>query len=367
MTASTGNYLYRLDHLRFFAALLVMLFHFRNGSELTYLHDNSLRDMLILCIASGKDGVSLFLVLSGFLFTYLAQGGAKPIVYSKFIYNRILRIYPLLTLIFLAIICVQREQSTPMDVLRLLLLQLNTGQHGTGWGNDALPIGLIWTVAVEFQFYLLFPVLMRYVREQGYWPLLGVIALLNMFKLLIMLRSGNQIYFELYHSTLGRLDQFLVGIISAMLYLRHPQVVKTLFTTYGWPILGALVLLFLLYFRLEFGHITLLHAVPGFFIEAVLWALVILTYIHLNLRLHPRLNRLLCALGERSYSIYLLHFMLGEELLKHIKIEQFGILANGVLNTLFLVLPITLIVADIAYRCVERPFMAMRVGYFKTS
>jgi len=78
MLSYNTEYYPRLDHLRFFAAMIVVIGH-----------------SLSLPFNIGHSGVTLFFVLSGFIFTLITNGGEKKIDYKKFIYNRILRIYPL--------------------------------------------------------------------------------------------------------------------------------------------------------------------------------------------------------------------------------------------------------------------------------
>lgn len=99
-------YLSRLDHLRFFAAFLLVVHHFRGN--LDYDSGMNFLSFIMLWLNNGSTGVSLFLVLSGYLFCILCKAGEYKIVYSKFIKNRILRIFPLLTVLFFCILCVSR-------------------------------------------------------------------------------------------------------------------------------------------------------------------------------------------------------------------------------------------------------------------
>ena len=161
MKSANLAYFSRLDHLRLVASLWVFVFHLRFAGDFPRA-GNDLTDpveILKLWVDNGQVGVSLFLVLSGFLFCLIGLNSARPIRYLPFIYNRILRIFPLTTLLVFITISVGRGDSTPLDVLRLLTLQLNTGGGAAVavWGMEAyFPIGPVWTVAVEFQFYLLF-------------------------------------------------------------------------------------------------------------------------------------------------------------------------------------------------------------------
>lgn len=96
-------------------------------------------------------------------------------------------------LCFIAI-SVNRVHSDPMDILRILTLQLNTGHPTTGWGQQYYPIGQIWTIAVEFQFYLLFPFLALFMRNDGVKTMFGMIAVMLMVKYSLVTFKGAPIY-----------------------------------------------------------------------------------------------------------------------------------------------------------------------------
>ena len=188
MKSLNTAYLSRIDHLRFFAALLVIAVHIKGklspategfGLSSAFL---SIENFAKNWIFSGSIGVSLFLVLTGFLFCLISDLGEKKIKYSGFIYNRILRIFPMMVLLVSVVITASRQTSTPMDIFRILTLQLNTGHSYTGWGHEVYPSGPIWTISVEFQFYLLFPFLALFLARYGAKYLLGLVFLMILIK-----------------------------------------------------------------------------------------------------------------------------------------------------------------------------------------
>ncbi|WP_423805513.1 acyltransferase family protein [Pelistega ratti] len=93
---------------------------------------NALNYFATTWLVNGSTGVSLFLFLTGFLFCIISGYGGKKIQYKGFIYNRILRIFPLMILMVFIVITINRVNSTPMDIFRILTLQLNTGHSYTG-------------------------------------------------------------------------------------------------------------------------------------------------------------------------------------------------------------------------------------------
>ncbi|MFT7638671.1 MAG: peptidoglycan/LPS O-acetylase OafA/YrhL, partial [Pirellulaceae bacterium] len=110
MKSSNIKYLPAVDHLRGYAALLIILYHgvqlFTNtakyGAPLATgerLHTGNFWYSFLL---EGHTAVALFMVLSGFIFTFGCLG--KEIKTGGFLWNRFVRTYPLfLLLIFTGI------------------------------------------------------------------------------------------------------------------------------------------------------------------------------------------------------------------------------------------------------------------------
>lgn len=354
------NYMTRLDHLRFFAALLVILFHIKGKVTLS-VDDvgvleafSSLSNFIKNWIFAGSTGVSLFLVLTGFLFCLISDLGHKKIKYSGFIYNRVLRIFPMMVLLVFVVITASRQTSTPMDIFRILTLQLNTGHSYTGWGHQFYPSGPIWTIGVEFQFYLLFPFLALFLARFGIKYLLGLILLIVLVKFNLFVLKGDGIYYNLYHSIIGRLDQFLIGMLFAVLYkARFFQRVN------GNNVVALCILIFsLLVLMGQFGNKNFL----SFTIEAACWGGVVVSYLSMNLFHSVILDKFLAKLGELSFSIYLLHLPIIDMLNK-----TFSYSSPTTLTELFLAfvwkVPVVIMIAFLTFNVVEKPFMSLRVKY----
>ena len=102
MRSSTGQHFVALDHIRAFAAFTVFAWHFLhadNGFPISFEGAPAIFPLAIL--DEGHTGVALFMVLSGYLFAKLLNG--KRIAYSAFIWNRFLRLAPLLVFVFLIV------------------------------------------------------------------------------------------------------------------------------------------------------------------------------------------------------------------------------------------------------------------------
>jgi peptidoglycan/LPS O-acetylase OafA/YrhL len=101
--------------------------------------------------------------------------------------------------------------------------------------------------------------------------------------------------------------------------------------------------------------------------EAGMWALVILTYVA-TLRSNNIISRSVARIGELSFSIYLLHFMLLQIVItKHWFIRLDGLTGreNAYLTTVAVLLPLVLTVSWFTYNGVEKPFLNLRMRYLK--
>lgn len=359
MKTLNHSYLSRLDHLRFFAVILVIFHHNRGTIDYSGSIDR-FADLFALWLRWGSTGVSLFLVLSGFLFCLIADAGKKEISYGRFVKNRILRIAPLTTLMVFIVICIDKTNSTPLDVLRLLTLQLNTGSSYTGWGHNFYPTGPIWTIAVEFQFYLLFPFLAIFLARDGIKTLLGISAVFILIKYSIVILNNKDIYYSLYHSIIGRLDQFLIGMLAGYLYLNG---------YYKNRLLVPLLLMVLSLIGITlFMHINakmLKGFIPfSFTIEAFFWALLIYGYLCLRLKMNSRIDAIIAYLGSLSFSMYLLHLPVAQVLYMTLQLQTSSKI-DAILNSIVYHIPVTILLSAITYQFIEKPFLSLRVKYIR--
>ena len=181
-----------LDGLRFICFLLVFLFHsfktiFENlrhtpGNETVY----SVAQFLF---QNGELGVNFFFVLSGFLITYLLIKEKEltgTVHLGNFYVRRILRIWPLFYLcVIIGFLVVPFLKSmagaSPSEIARPLyyIFFVNNYDYIQGWPAfpDALILIVLWSVAVEEQFYITWPVILKYVPKKIY-PLVFIAIIL---------------------------------------------------------------------------------------------------------------------------------------------------------------------------------------------
>lgn len=366
MQTPQHTYLSRLDHLRFYAAGLVLLFHFFHTKQGDLRQGNP----LISLIDEGHSGIALFMVISGFIFTVIA--GNQQLRYGGFMRNRVLRIYPL----FVFAVMLQLLFSTYNDQRNYGFIQL------IGWlvpfRSDTVPLSpyfvQLWTIWVEFQFYLIFPFLLAFSRRFGARYLWGMLVLLLLMRALIFAASGS-VRFLAYETIFGRLDQFIVGMLLARVWLaRHTQPNRAEVASLNpfWLLLATLaVVLGLHLFSLRVGYSEL--SSPFWIIwpplEAALWAGFLWAYLHTRWpgpqALRKPVDAVLAALGAISFSIYIMHNLVIAAYNARLPLLPMAgdpalvAIATGLL----VVLPVVLLVASLTYFLIERPFLAMRGNY----
>ncbi len=353
------DYQPRLDHLRLLAALLVFVFHCYHS---LYGHWHARPQAWVFgWIIEGHTGVSLFFVLSGYLFMSIAARHSGPLHYWRFLRNRLLRIFPLFLFIFFVAISLSRDAFRAADWGYLLFS--NLGKAPT---SNHFITGAAWTISIEFTFYLIFPFLARFALERGPFYLVRLVLLLALFKLGAYFAVVRPLH--LYYSTLlGRLDQFLIGMAAAFLSLRLEAAERCLGG--GW----LLASLFLVWGAVAcqsrfFSYFDADQHTPFWIfwgsLEAVCWAGLILAYRHWRGHLRPTLSRLLGAGGSLTFSFYLWHALiifLWQKLVG--EVHWTGCWRFDFLLQVLLLAFLSGGVAQLSYRTIEEPFLALRGRY----
>lgn len=366
MQSPQHSYLSRLDHLRFLAASLVVVFHFFHTKQGDLRQGNP----LISLIDEGHSGIALFMVISGFIFTVIV--GSSELRYGGFLRNRILRIYPL----FVFAVFLQLLFSTYNDQRNYGFVQL------IGWlvpfRSETVPLSpyfvQLWTIWVEFQFYLIFPFLLAFSRRFGARYLWGLLLLLLLLRALIFAASGS-VRFLAYETIFGRLDQFIIGMLLARVWLSQfatKNEANTPRLNPLWLLLAALAVLLGLHafsWRVGFSELASPLWIIWPPIEATLWGGFMWAYLRTRwpgpLALRRRVDATLAALGSISFSIYVMHNLVIAAYNARLPLLPMpgGPLVQTLVTGALIVLPATLAVAALTYWLIERPFLAMRSNY----
>lgn len=208
----TKTFFPHLDALRFFAFFAVFVNHVFNS--LGYYNSNPIWNFILRTfLSTGPLGVSFFFVLSGFLITYLLLEEKElhgKIDLKKFYLRRILRIWPLYFLIVgLALLVFPHFKEHVPNGFPILFgtEQLNPWLYIGFAGNmdyllngiNNVIIGILWSVSIEEQFYLFWPLIISFLPKKRLLPAFLVVILGSILFRFFFSNGGNIKYIN-YHS-----------------------------------------------------------------------------------------------------------------------------------------------------------------------
>jgi peptidoglycan/LPS O-acetylase OafA/YrhL len=258
--------------------------------------------------SGGVAGVTLFFVLSGYLIATLllrerAETGAIDL--SRFFARRAWRLLPALVAVTIALVILGNAAGDARGLAEDSLLTLaylanwaRTTGDAMGWWNHA------WSLSVEEQFYLIAPLgflILTRGRSPGSRAVIASLALAVVAAIVWRLAliesgaSGARIYF----GTDTRIDALLLGSLLAAVRIRHPD------WNPGRVVGPVAVVTFVVLAALPL--IDILGPGTGYALVAIASVGVVVGALRDHRGSAALASRPLVWLGERSYSLYLVH------------------------------------------------------------
>ena len=291
-----------LDGIRFFSILGVMLAHWI-PSRLTI---------------SFAWGVIVFFVLSGYLITRILlstkenySSGSTIHLFLVFYARRSLRIFPIyyLTIIALYVIGFAEVKA---NILWLLTFASNLKFSFDGSFHG--PVGHLWSLAVEEQFYLLYPLLIFFIDRKFILPSLIAMVASGILTRAILYFSGSSLVAQATF-TLCAFDSLAIGGILAYIEVYHKGLLSGLLRRYRTYWLIILFLYFLCCCFFAIGLNRLGYAISGYsLILGRLLLSLLAFYVIASCILGPGPNlkalleqRSVVYLGKISYGMYFFH------------------------------------------------------------
>ncbi len=380
---SSVPYLPGLDGVRALAVVAVMVYH-ANGSWLP----------------GGFLGVEVFFVISGYLITLLLvaeQERSGRVDLGRFWMRRARRLLPaLFVMLFLVVVYTALFRNDALgqlrgDVIAGLAYVSNWYQIWVGAGytasGDFAPLRHLWSLAVEEQFYLVWPLVMaallkmgpRRVARAATWMLAGALAITAFTALVIPTgRLGAcdvtpDAYWvvgerciskldTLYLSTVTRAGGLLLGAAFALVWrpvaimrspLRRRGAVLDLLALLG--LVGLGVMAWRVHLVTPDGADLFLFR-GGFLLTGLATIAVIAAVTHRRAFAGPALgNPLFLWAGTRSYGLYLYHWPIYQAIRK--------VAGNPLSLSQFLVAMVaTVAITEASYRYVETPIRKGTLG-----
>jgi peptidoglycan/LPS O-acetylase OafA/YrhL len=336
-----------LDGLRAISIIMVLIGHASGAVA----HPSRVLDFLAHTFGDGELGVSIFFVISGFLITTLLikeRERAGQIHLGNFYLRRIFRILPAfyLYLFALAVISCLGWIRVP----RSAFIAAATFTWNYHFGNWNWFLGHLWSLSIEEQFYIAWPLLL-FIGGKSFGKKLavGIIGLSPLIRIATYTsfpRLRDYIPYMLH----TRADILMYGCLAALFTgsRRFEQLLNRVFRM-KLPLLGAIFLLFVSpNFYDRFGGNYILPI--GLTLEGAAITLFVLwvvrrpsTAIGRVLNLSP-----ICFLGAISYSLYLW---------QQLFLTGFNTSVTGRFPLNY---ALSIAAAIISYFAVERPFLSLR-------
>ena len=303
----------------------------------------------------GALGVDVFFVLSGYLITkgMLRSHGQRGAL-AGFWKRRALRIFPLFATVFVATVAIgSRWYANDVDIynpdgtIPLFAAMLGNVPIALGDKVGSL-LTPLWSLAVEEQFYLLWPLLaLGCSRVRGAWTAVAGIALAVAFRSLAP--HGVALYF----ATPARIDQLLVGALLAyaMATPRDAALCDAILPRFHVSAAAFIVLCIG-----TAGGVFPAHHREWATVAPLLFAVAVAVGVHALLS-DNALSRMLSwrplvAFGRVSFGVYLMHELVALTVRKAIP--------RGALEWRVVLWALaTYAVAWVLYHAVERPFLAL--------
>ena len=306
-----------LSSLRFFAAFSVIMFHFV-CTVTGFIND----ELTLSLFDNGKNGVQMFFVISGFIIPWSMYYSNYKIQYIfKFLLKRLLRLEPpyIVSIFFAMFVIVMRQKILNNFDVQFSFTQilLHFGYlipffEKYNWLN-----GVYWTLAVEFQYYILISLLFPLFTHSNsiYRYLLYI--------LFLILGLNSNVHF-LPHW----LPIFLMGII---LFLKMINKIK----------------------MIEFYSLLLILSIWSLYLNDIGCGIYSLGTVLLILFFNQTSLQIPAFLGEFSFSVYLIHNFTGGTLI-NVFSHNMVVLWQKILLILSAVI-ISFLSAWVMYMIIEKP------------
>ena len=347
-----------IDGLRAIAVGAVILYH----AQITILGHQPFK--------GGFIGVDIFFVISGYLITSIIL---KELVttgsfsFKHFYERRIRRILPALLFVMLVSLpfawMYLLLPSSFVDFSKSILYSLGFSSNfyfhysGQEYGDESgllKPFLHTWSLSVEEQFYILFPIILlitfKYFRKYLVHILIaGFVVSLG----LADWTSRNYPSFNFYVLP-TRGWELLAGSILAYLEIKQGHRSKNKILNFILPSIGLFLIIFtIIFFKLHFPHPSL-YSIP-----AIVGVCLIIWFADSNEIVTRFLStKIFVGVGLISYSLYLWHY----PIFAFARISNF--FDNNIIYKIAFLI-ITIFLSSISYYFVERPFRNKKINFRK--
>jgi peptidoglycan/LPS O-acetylase OafA/YrhL len=310
-------YFKNLDGFRTLACFAVLFQHSMKGLGLYFPWP--FNAVVTKMTEYGEVGVQFFFVLSGFLITYLilTEKESKKHLEKRIQFNlfnfymrRLLRIWPIYFLIlFFAILVAPMMGAAIVNESWMYPTFLSNIDRAYFPNNGNTMSGITWSVAIEEQFYIFWPIIFLFKRGN----LASILFFLIGSVLFKILNYNDQNIF--YFHTFSNVLFLTIGGLFAHFCINNNSITLAI-KSLNFP---KLITIYLLIFLFLFNHDSLykINKVATDFVASLSFAFIIVNQCFgLNKLFEMSRFKLFSFLGKYTYGMYLIHpviiFILGK-------------------------------------------------------
>jgi len=366
MLVPQPKYFRNLDGLRFLCFLSVFSYHTLHTSHPDIVSNVFYKIIVDGILVNGYLGVNFFFVLSGFLITYLLiiekqETGKIHII--NFWMKRVFRIWPLY---FICIIYgfilypylkgLLGEETTTLPNASLYLLFLANFDIIRNGLPDSTQLGVLWSISVEEQFYLVWPLILYRLPIKRYWIVFTVIIICS-----LIFRAIYDYNLSHYFHTLSCMSDLAIGGLGAWMMQqdKFKKVIRDLDLKYIILVYISFAVCYI--FKKE---ILVEVYIIRIFERLIIATLIVLIILEQNYSVNSFYKmgnfKKISSLGLITYGMYMLHVIFFVILVKASKVLKLDDSYIIVLWIPILSLILTVVFSKISYNVLEKPILRLR-------
>lgn len=377
-------YFQYLDALRTLAFLAVFYAHSATIFLGAQLSDSFPLNILKHTSVYGAYGVNFFFILSGFLITYLLlkerdESPNKTFSIRDFYTKRVLRIWPVYFItftvgVFILPFCIPETvykvlpMTNPHMSIEAVFYNLffaGNFYQGMGIGIASLSIGILWSVAVEEQFYLIWPWVVKYSTPRR---LIFITTLLISCSLLFKYLWAEDRLANYYLPWSVGMDLGFGALLGAGYFLRKTaNVIKGCLLASG---ISFVLITITWMIGTTNDIVSIIRLVKSVIIDSIF--VFLLSYFIFRIKnlsgIFFHAHKALTHLGKISYGLYAYHttcLMLIVSLCYYLDIIDLSISRSEYFTVITLSLMLSIIFAEISYKYVEAPILSLKKRFLE--